>query len=134
MATPLSRKLGIKPGHRVALINFDGALPALDDSWPDGALRLDRPEAPMDVIILFALRSSALDEFATLQGMLTPAGGLWVAWPKKASKVPTDLDFNRVQHHGLDCGLVDNKVCAIDTTWSGVRFVWRLADRPKETR
>lgn len=134
MATPLSRKLGIKPGHRVALIGFEGELPALHASWPDGAALLDAPEAPMDVMVLFALNAAALAPFDALKAMLTPAGGLWVAWPKKASKVPTDLDFNLVQQHGLDCGLVDNKVCAIDATWSGVRFVWRVADRPKETR
>lgn len=57
-------------------------------------------------------------------------GGLWVAWPKKASKVPTDLDFDVVQRLGLASGLVDNKICAIDEVWTGLRFVVRLADRP----
>ena len=62
---------------------------------------------------------------------LEPDGGLWIAWPKKTSGVATDLVFEAVQRIGLDAGLVDNKVCAIDDTWSGLRFVHRLADRPK---
>jgi hypothetical protein len=62
---------------------------------------------------------------------LLPDGGLWVAWPKKTSCVATDLTFDPVQEVGLDAGLVDNKVCAIDDTWSGLRFVVRLVDRPK---
>ena len=59
-----------------------------------------------------------------------PAGGLWIAWPKRSSGVATDLDENVVREIGLAGGLVDNKVCAIDATWSGLRFVWRLRDRP----
>jgi hypothetical protein len=61
---------------------------------------------------------------------MTPAGGLWVAWPKKASGVPTDLNENLIREIGLAAGMVDNKVCAIDETWSGLRFVFRLKDRP----
>jgi hypothetical protein len=61
---------------------------------------------------------------------LVPSGGLWVAWPKKKSGVATDLTFEPVQEIGLGCGLVDNKVCAIDDTWSGLRFVARVSDRP----
>jgi hypothetical protein len=62
---------------------------------------------------------------------LDPAGGLWVAYPKRSSRIPTDLTFASVQSSGLDAGLVDNKSCAIDATWSGVRFVYRLVDRPR---
>ena len=64
---------------------------------------------------------------------LQPAGGLWIAWPKRSSGVATDLDENLVREIGLAEGLVDNKVCAIDATWSGLRFVWRLRDRPAHT-
>ena len=67
--------------------------------------------------------------FATLARALDPAGGLWIAWPKRASGVPTDLDGNIVREVGLAAGLVDNKVCAIDETWSGLRFVVRVEDR-----
>jgi hypothetical protein len=66
----------------------------------------------------------------TAADKLDPAGGLWVAYPKRSSGIPTDLTFAAVQSAGLDARLVDNKSCAIDTQWSGVRFVYRLADRP----
>jgi hypothetical protein len=68
--------------------------------------------------------------FGGLKETLAPADGLWVAWPKKASRIETDLDFDAVQQIGLDAGLVDNKSCAIDEAWQAVRFVYRLADRP----
>ena len=68
--------------------------------------------------------------FGALKGTLAPADGLWIAWPKKASAIETDLDFDAVQQIGLDAGLVDNKSCAIDDEWQAVRFVYRLADRP----
>ena len=69
--------------------------------------------------------------FAPLAAALQPAGGLWVAWPKRSSGVATELDENVIREFGLEQGLVDNKVCAIDATWSGLRFVWRLRDRPR---
>ena len=68
--------------------------------------------------------------FGVLKETLAPADGLWIAWPKKASRIETDLDFDAVQRVGLDAGLVDNKSCAIDEEWQAVRFVYRLADRP----
>jgi hypothetical protein len=67
-----------------------------------------------------------------LAATLTPAGGLWIAWPKRASGVPTDLSENVIRNISLSAGLVDNKVCAIDGTWSGLRFVRRLADRKRD--
>jgi hypothetical protein len=73
-------------------------------------------------------------EFPALARCLSPAGGLWIAWPKKASGVGTDLTEDRVREIGLEAGLVDNKVCAVDETWSGLRFVIRLKDRPKTKR
>jgi hypothetical protein len=66
----------------------------------------------------------------TVLETMAPADGLWIAWPKKAAKIETDLDFDAVQRVGLDAGLVDNKSCAIDEDWQAVRFVYRLADRP----
>ncbi len=84
----------------------------------------------VDVAVLFV---TSFTEFATRFGAvattLQAAGGLWVAWPKKASRMPTDLDENVIREFGLAAGLVDNKVCAIDETWSGLRFVYRLKDR-----
>lgn len=130
--TPLPQKLGIKAGHRVALIGAPrgfadvlGALPEgvlLADSWP---LR-----GSADVILFFTDRRVDLSKrFATIAKRLTPAGGVWVAWPKKASGVATDVTETEVRAIGLAAELVDNKVCAIDETWSGLRFVVRLKDR-----
>jgi hypothetical protein len=122
--TPLPRKLGIKEGARVRLAGapsrFASAL---------GVTARSRGEA--DVIVLFSRSAGELSRrFPALRGALHPAGGLWVAWPKKASGVPTDLTESVVREYGLSQGLVDNKVCAIDETWSGLRFVVRLSDRP----
>jgi hypothetical protein len=86
---------------------------------------------PLDVILVFVTRRAALDRrFAALAAALQPAGRLWVAWPKKASSVPTDLTFETVQRTGLDAGLVDNKSAAVDADFQGLQFVYRLEDRP----
>jgi len=85
--------------------------------------------------ILFAVDEPTVRaRFADLAASLQPAGGLWIAWPKRSSGVATELDENVVREIGLADGLVDNKVCAIDATWSGLRFVWRLRDRPQRQR
>jgi hypothetical protein len=85
----------------------------------------------VEVVVLFTTSRAELERrFGALRDTLAPADGLWVAWPKKASKIETDLDFDAVQQIGLDAGLVDNKSCAIDSDWQAVRFVHRLADRP----
>jgi hypothetical protein len=121
--TPLPKKLGIKEGSRVAL-----------QKAPDGFAELlgvkPKLRGEFDVAVLFATRQGELTRaFTPLARRLAPAGGLWVAWPKKASGVETDLTFDAVQRTGLDAGLVDNKSCAIDNTWQAVRFVIRLSDR-----
>jgi hypothetical protein len=85
-----------------------------------------------EVVVFFTARSAELRRrFAALKKTLAPADGLWIAWPKKASKLETDLDFATVQQIGLDAGLVDNKSAAIDDDWQAVRFVYRKADRPR---
>ena len=82
------------------------------------------------VVVFFTTERAALERrFAALKDTLDPADGLWVAWPKKASKIETNLDFESVQRIGLDAGLVDNKSAAIDESWQALRFVYRLADR-----
>jgi hypothetical protein len=121
--TPLPRKLGIKDGARVRL---SGA--------PQGFAStlgvVERPRGEADVIVLFSRSAGELSRrFPSLRKALHPSGGLWVAWPKKASGVATDLSESVVREYGLSQGLVDNKVCAIDDTWSGLRFVVRLSDR-----
>ena len=125
--TPLQQKLGMKPGHRVA---FPNAPAGFADRFTGVKVRAQL-RAPLDVIVLFADTAAELRRrFPAAKKALVPNGGLWVAWPKKSSGVPTDLVFEVVQPLGLDAGLVDNKVCAIDETWSGLRFVYRLKDRP----
>ena len=124
--TPLQQKLGMKPGHRVA---FPNAPAGFADRFTDVEVR-SHLRHPLDVIVLFADTAAELRKrFPAAKKALVPNGGLWVAWPKKSSGVPTDLVFEVVQPLGLDAGLVDNKVCAIDETWSGLRFVYRLKDR-----
>ncbi len=129
--TPLARKLGLKDGHRVALLGApDGFLDALDP--PDlGAVKTSlRGGGAIDVAILFTTSAADLEKrFGATRRRLAKSGGLWVAWPKKASGLATDLSEGVVRARGLADGLVDNKVCAIDETWSGLRFVYRLVDR-----
>ena len=84
-----------------------------------------------EVVVLFTTSQEELERrFEALKATLAPADGLWVAWPKKASKIETDLTFDEVQRIGLDAGLVDNKSAAVDDDWQAVRFVYRLRDRP----
>lgn len=126
--TPLPTKLGVKPGHRVLL----AAAPARFDLGPLPGVEVHRRAgtAAYDVVLLFVTRRrELLARLDGLRGRLTPAGGLWVAWPKRTSGVPTDLDENVLRDMVLPTGMVDNKVCAVDETWSGLRFVVRLRDR-----
>jgi hypothetical protein len=84
-----------------------------------------------EVLVLFTTRRAELERrFPALKATLAPPDGLWVAWPKKAAKLDTDLDFDTVQRIGLDNGLVDNKSASIDERWQALRFVYRLSDRP----
>ncbi len=129
--TPLPRKLGIAPGARVLLA---GAPAGFEDDTlgplPGVELHRRAGRAPYDVVLAFAPDRSALERrFRPSSARLTSAGGLWVLWPKRSSGVVTDLDENVVREHGLAAGLVDNKVCAVDATWSALRFVVRLRDR-----
>jgi hypothetical protein len=127
-ATPLARKLGIKPGHLIALLDAPSGFPDLLEPMPDATKMVDSLEAsgPFDVVIGFTTRRDALERWVTdVRPVLAPAGGFWVAWPKKASKVPTEVTEDTVREIALPTGLVDNKVCAIDETWSGLRLVIR---------
>jgi hypothetical protein len=125
--TPLPRKLGIKPGHRVLAIDAPDGLPL---GAPEAEVHRSADQDPYDVVLVFCPDSGALyDVFPTAKAVLAKNGGLWVCWPKRSSKVPTDLSENPIRDYGLSMGLVDNKVAAIDATWSGLRFVYRLTDR-----
>ena len=129
-STPLAKKLGIKEGSRIALVNapkdFENELGKL----PDKAEFVKRLTNSLDIILFFVLTERALArDFARLAKKLASNGMIWIAWPKKSSGVTTDLSFDSVQRIGLDAGLVDVKICAIDDTWSGLKFVYRLKDR-----
>jgi hypothetical protein len=127
--TPLVRKLGIKADSRLLLLRAPDGF-ALED-LPDGVRPHTRPAAaPYDTIVLFCAAKVALvSGFGPAAARLTVAGGLWVCWPKKSGGLQTDLTEGDVRSYGLDAGLVDVKVCAVDDTWSALRFVRRLADR-----
>jgi len=128
--TPLAKKLGIKKGHRVALLGAPDGFEHELEGLPDGVELKRRAGGHADVVVMFTTKAGELDRrFAALGKSVFPDGSLWVAWPKRASGVPTDLDENKLRDIGLPHGLVDNKVCAIDDTWSGLRFVWRKENR-----
>jgi hypothetical protein len=130
--TPLPKKLGMKEGARVALIGAPNGFDRTLGKLPPGVEVRTNARGSFDVIVVFVTRRAALERrFAPLARALEPDGGLWVAWPKQASGVATELRFESVQRVGLDAGLVDNKTCAVDEIWSGARFVYRVADRPR---
>lgn len=124
--TPLPKKLGLKPGScfRVCFGNAD----FLEEERNLGGW--SRTEANFDVAVAFCdSMGKVSDAFNSLMPDMMQAAGLWIAWPKRASGVPTDCNENEIRDMGLALGLVDNKVCAIDEVWSGLRFVIRLRDR-----
>ena len=130
--SPLPRKLGIKPGHRVALLGApDGFETGTLGELPGDVKVVRRTGGKADVIVSFHTERAELERrLPVLRAMMEPAAGLWIAWPKRASKVETDITEDVVREVALPIGLVDNKVCAVDETWSGLRFVYRLRDRP----
>ena len=131
-ATPLAKKLGIKEGSRIALVNAPKNFQSDLGELPPKVEFINRPTKSLDIILLFVLTERVLARnFSSLAGKLVANGMIWIAWPKKSSGVTTDLSFERVQRIGLDAGLVDVKICAIDDTWSGLKFVYRLKDRSK---
>jgi hypothetical protein len=135
--TPLPKKLGIKPGTRLGLVGAPDDFAETLGDLPDDVSprRVARDKNQFDVIVCFARSSKELArDLPALPARLEPAGGLWIAWPKKSSRLATDLTEAEVRARGLATGLVDNKVCAIDDTWSGLRFVVRVADRPRGSR
>jgi hypothetical protein len=129
--TPLPQKLGIKPGARVALLRAPDGFERSLNPLPDGVRLRTQARGTQDVVLFFATRHAELERrFDALARAIGPAGGLWIAWPKRTAGVATDLREGVVRDIGLAHGLVDNKVCAVDDTWSGLRFVYRLRDRP----
>jgi hypothetical protein len=130
-ATPLVRKLAIKPDHQVVLLDVPDWLPGALAPLPPGATLRSRLRAQADVIVICcAERATLRRRLPALVRALAFDGGLWIAWPKRTSGVATDLSDAAVRELGLAAGLVDNKVCAIDEVYSALRFVYRLSDRP----
>jgi len=131
-STPLAKKLGIKEGSRIALVNAPKGFNSELGELPDKVEFVKRPTKALDIVLFFVLSERALArDFAKLAEKLATNGMIWIAWPKKSSGVTTDLSFEPVQRIGLDAGLVDVKICAIDETWSGLKFVYRLKDRAR---
>ena len=130
-ATPLVRKLGIKPGHRVAVLHAPEGFAATLGPLPEDVELFDGPDAltavdALDVVLWFGTRRAGLEQIVhDVRGVLEQDGGLWIGWPKRASGLATEVTDDVVQEIALPTGLVDNKICAIDATWSGVRLVLR---------
>jgi hypothetical protein len=126
--TPLWKKLGIREGSRVVLVDPPQDLEL--GPLPPGAEILAHTAKDLDVVVLFATTLARVPaRFGRLAARLDPAGRLWLAWPKKASKVETDITFEAAQGMGLDAGLVDNKSGSITEVFQGLQFVYRVKDR-----
>ncbi len=121
---PLTQKLGIKPGFCIFVSGAPASYPDMVGTLPDGATVVARLRAPLDMVHLFATRSDGLaTALKRFRAAIAPRGMLWVSWPKKASGIVTDLSDVVLRDIALPLGLVDVKVCAIDATWSGLKFV-----------
>ena len=128
--TPLAKKLGIRAGDTVTLLGAPEGFEDELDGLPDGVQLRRRTGGNPEVVLLFTTKARELERrFPGLARSVWPDGSVWVAWPKRASGVATDLDENRLRDIGLPHGLVDNKVCAVNNVWSGLRFVWRRENR-----
>jgi hypothetical protein len=128
--TPLPKKLGIKEKFRIVFVGLPAEVKAeLADAISTCTVVKDG-RGRLDFAILFVKTQAELKKlFPRFAGRLTPAGMLWVSWPKKASAVATDMNENDVRRIGLEAGLVDVKVCAVNDVWSGLKFVIRMKDR-----
>ncbi len=133
--TPLPKKLGIKEESRVAFVDAPPEFQQALGELPPGVELAVPDDRNVDVIVCFVTEQDQVEaRFLELKPSLAWSGGLWFAWPKKTSGIQTSLVENTIRDIGLAAGLVDNKVCAIDERWSGLRFVWRVADRPKPAK
>ena len=129
--THLAKNLGIKVGQKIVFLNQPLAYQKSLEPSPANSSNSDTPGKDLDIIHFFVKEIAHLEKkLPALKNDLTCNGTLWISWPKKASKVETDLDGNVVRELGLAIGLVDVKVAAIDEIWSGLKFVYRLEDRP----
>ena len=128
--TPLARKLGIRPNERLIAINAPEHYPQLLDDLPDGATITPRLTANARFVHLFVTRRADLEKrLASLRTKLDDTGVLWVSWPKKSAKVPTDVTEDTIRAVALPLDFVDIKVCAVDETWSGLKLMIRREKR-----
>ena len=124
--TPLAKKLGLKPGHRVWFLDMPASVRAELDLQAIGLVELATPTVGLDMAHVFLKqRTDLIDEVTRLRALIAPAGFVWISWPKKASKVPTDVTEDVIRAVALPTGFVDIKVCAIDAIWSGLKLVIR---------
>jgi hypothetical protein len=127
-ATPLWKKLGISTGSRVILLEAPDDLELVIGA---DRVTVHRFERPCDIVVLFASETvAAYGLFHRAMGLIGPAGTIWVAWPKKASNQPSDIDGDALREMLLPTGMVDNKVCSVNSTWTALRFVVRVGNRP----
>ena len=130
--TPLITKIGVKHGDRLFFVNEPAHFRSILGALPDDAHVVSKAAGEINLAVVFANSAADLKKhFARSASRLAQDGMLWIAWPKKSSGLATDLNENVVREIGLTQGLVDTKVCAIDETWSGLRFVIRLKDRKR---
>lgn len=128
--TPLIKKLGIKPGFSIALFNAPANYEKLLGAFPPDVTIHTALENNLDLIQFFTTeRHDLAQQYPVLKSALKPNGALWISWPKKAAKMQTDLNEDIIRDIGLQHGLVDVKVIAVDEQWSGLKFVYRLKDR-----
>jgi len=128
--TPLAKKLSLRDGQRVWWYEMPTSVRAEIETEDLALTQLIWPEAPVDAAHIFVSRRADLeDHIARLRLVLAPAGFLWVSWPKKASRLPTDISEDVIREVALPTGLVDVKVCAVDGTWSGLKLMIRKACR-----
>jgi hypothetical protein len=126
----LAQKLGLRPGYRIFVLNSPRDYRILLGELPENAVLVDELRGPFDLIPLFVEERKELEkDFPALKRELSKSGGLWVSWPKRSSKIETDLNENVVRDIGLVNGLVDVKIASIDENWSGLKFVYRVKDR-----
>ena len=127
---PLGRKLGLKDGLKIRLVNAPDHYRALFDDWPEAVTQSDDATVEKDFIHCFVRDAADLRAaLPALKREMAPAASLWISWPKKAAKVATDVSENVIRDAALAIGLVDVKVCAVDEVWSGLKLVIRVKDR-----
>ena len=133
--TPLAKKLGIKEGSRVHAAGAPPGYAAALEPWPAGASMVGRIDARTDIVHLFDTSRARLEKsIRAALAKLKPDGAIWVSWPKKSSRVPTDITEDTIREIALPMGLVDIKVCAVDAVWSGLKLVVPVKDRPAVPR